>query len=122
MILRTDIQKCRLVQQAVERELSAPNFTTSSENTKEYRQARYLYVFLCRDVNISFSAIRETLPVYSYEKTVYQLFRRVYFTKRNHYNYKWTLQEIRKNMKELLLMTEPEPECNLTTKQFYLFN
>jgi hypothetical protein len=70
---------CLLAEQIIGSEFNAPNFTVVDINNSSYEKARYFYVYICRThLNASHTLIRKTMPVYSYKKTVYQVFKRMW--------------------------------------------
>jgi len=70
---------CQLAEQIICEEFNTPNFTQVDINNSIYEKARYFYVYICRThVNASPRLIRQTMPVYGYKKTVYQVFKRMW--------------------------------------------
>lgn len=70
---------CQLAEQIIGQEFNTPNFTRLTIGNSEYEKARYFYVYICRvHLNASPRLIRHTMPVYSYKKTVYQVFKRMW--------------------------------------------
>lgn len=79
MPLVTDLDKCLIAERIIGKELNTPNFTRLTGVDGDYGKARHLYVYLCHVVlNIEFTKINKTMPVYGYKKTVYQVFRRAW--------------------------------------------
>jgi hypothetical protein len=68
------------MEQIISEEFKAPDFTTVDGKTMEYEKARYFYVYIANvHLSASFTMIRRMMPVYGYSKTVYQVFRRMYY-------------------------------------------
>lgn len=73
---------CEIIADIVGKEFNAPNFTASGKGPN-FEKARYFYVYICRvHADASFQTIRQTMPIYTYSKTVHQVFRRMYERKR----------------------------------------
>ena len=63
----------------ISEEMNTPNFTEINHKQQDYDKARYLYVYFCHThLNAGFPLIRRTLLVYTYPKTVYQVFGRMW--------------------------------------------
>ena len=93
---------CDLAAQIIADECSTPNFTIEKPKIKDYENARYLYVYFCHNhINASFPLIRRTMPCYTYSKTVHQVFRRMYFRRKDN-DLKMTLHYITKEYDERL--------------------
>jgi len=70
----------QLLENIVGEEFNAPNFTTVDGKTMDYEKARYFYVYVANvHLDASFPMIRRMMLVYGYSKTVYQVFRRMYY-------------------------------------------
>ena len=70
---------CHLAEKIISREFNTPDLTKASVDSGEYDKARYFYVYICRvHLDAPFLVIRESMPVYKYPKTVYQVFKRMY--------------------------------------------
>lgn len=70
---------CLLAEQIIGEEFNTPNFTRVTVGSSDYEKARYFYVYICRvHLNASPRLIRQTMPVYAYKKTVYQVFKRMW--------------------------------------------
>jgi len=69
-----------LMEEIISEEFKAPDFTTVDGKTMDYEKARYFYVYIANvHLSASFPMIRRMMPVYGYSKTVYQVFRRMYY-------------------------------------------
>ena len=69
-----------LLENIVSEEFNAPNFTIVDGKNMDYEKARYFYVYLASvHLDASFPLIRRMMLVYGYSKTVYQVFRRMYY-------------------------------------------
>jgi len=69
-----------LMEDIIAEEFNAPNFTTVDGKNMGYEKARYFYVYLASvHLDASFPLIRRMMLVYNYRKTVYQVFRRMYY-------------------------------------------
>lgn len=76
-ICRFDL--CLLAEDIIGNELNTPDLTKTNLNKNDYEKARYYYVYFCRThLNASFRLIKQTMPVYKYNKTVYQVFGRAW--------------------------------------------
>jgi hypothetical protein len=67
----------------IEIEYLTPNFRELTKKNKYYDKARYLYVwYLFAELNVERIIIRQTMPCYSYPKTIYQIIKRMYLRRK----------------------------------------
>lgn len=67
----------------VESEFSAPGFTHLQITGKMYDEARYFFVYFAHVVlNIPFVELRNVMTCYTYNKTIYQVFKRAYYRRK----------------------------------------
>ena len=79
-------QLCYKLEQIIASELDTPNLTKGG-NGSNYEKARYLYVYICHiHLDAEFKLIRRTMPIYNYQKTVYQVFRRMWMRRKEQEN------------------------------------
>jgi hypothetical protein len=68
----------------IEKEMLTPKFRELTVKDRDYDKARYLYIWiLFNEFNIERVVIRDTLPCYKYNKTVYQVIRRMYLRRKD---------------------------------------
>jgi hypothetical protein len=87
------------VAEIIEQELCTPKFRELTKKTKDYDKARYLYVwYLFAELNVERIIIRQTMPCYSYPKTIYQIIKRMYLRRKEN-DIKADMQMIKMFMK-----------------------
>jgi hypothetical protein len=83
----------------IEIEYLTPNFRELTKKNKHYDKARYLYVwYLFAELNVERITIRQTMPCYSYPKTIYQIIKRMYLRRKEN-DIKADMQMIKRFMK-----------------------
>ena len=94
---------CNITQQIIEAEFNLTELTTKQRDSTQLSQARYLYVYVCHSVlNVPFPVIRNTLTCYQYSKTIYQVFRRAYYRRKEpefSLNVLWIEKRVRNELK-----------------------
>ena len=87
------------LKETIEKELNTPDFLSVQGQKKEYFEARSIYVFFAVSVlNYSFSEVRNSIPYYQNQKTVYQVFRRQY-NRRKQFDHNWLVNQIKAKIK-----------------------
>ena len=66
----------------LEAEMNAPDFTRVNGNAAHFKARNMFVYFAIAHMGCRFTEIRDSLPVYTYPKTVYQVFRRQYFRRK----------------------------------------